>query len=256
LLGDPGAAVAVADWGGSDSSHSGGGNRWDHGGIGAKRGGPKWGVGIQRDRGDTGGGVRGIIKFPKPEVGIPRITDGSDRDDNLSDAQRAVRAARDAGPGNSRQVSENMVGESSPVTADRSPTTADANADSATDPRAEPPGAPMVGPSPPRVAVGNGRSPAAQLDPPSNGIDDGVPPEAAPVGTPRLAVPPPAPSDARSVPRLRLPVPYLDALRAGDPTGPLLGTAGLILIPLAGAALGYRQARAAQAADTLSRTSG
>jgi hypothetical protein len=40
---------------------------------------------------------------------------------------------------------------------------------------------------------------------------------------------------------------------AADLSEPLWGLAGLLLIPAAGAALGFRQARATQAAERLSR---
>ena len=45
----------------------------------------------------------------------------------------------------------------------------------------------------------------------------------------------------------------LGVRQAADLTDPLWGFAGLLLIPMAGAVLGYRQARAAQAAAELGR---
>ncbi|EHI10715.1 hypothetical protein KEK_21295, partial [Mycolicibacterium thermoresistibile ATCC 19527] len=74
---------------------------------------------------------------------------------------------------------------------------------------------------------------------------------------PAVEPPPPAPAEAPAPPRSWLPrgeIPVLrpwttdEPGRVGDPR---LGLAGLVLIPLAGAYLGYRQARAAQSAERL-----
>lgn len=49
-------------------------------------------------------------------------------------------------------------------------------------------------------------------------------------------------------------LPLGPAPRPGQPMTSLFGILGLLLIPLAGAALGYRQARAARAVGALPRT--
>jgi hypothetical protein len=107
---------------------------------------------------------------------------------------------------------------------------------------------------PPRVTVGNGRSPGIQSD------DDPAPRWRAPAPEPAPAPPPPPPPVAPAVPswadRISTPPPVpqqLSIAPAADWSDPLWGIAGLLLIPAAGAALGYRQARAAHAAERLDR---
>ncbi len=77
-----------------------------------------------------------------------------------------------------------------------------------------------------------------------------APPPAVPVVAPQpvVAQQVPAPRVAR-VEQSRLSVP--DVGRPGQPMTSLFGILGLLLIPLAGAALGYRQARAARAVGRL-----
>ena len=77
-----------------------------------------------------------------------------------------------------------------------------------------------------------------------------APPPAVPVVAPQpvVAQQVPAPRVAR-VEQARLSVP--DVGRPGQPMTSLFGILGLLLIPLAGAALGYRQARAARAVGRL-----
>ena len=101
----------------------------------------------------------------------------------------------------------------------------------------------------PRVRVGNGRSPGLQ----ANGqapvreapvVQEAPAPE--PVAVEVDVPPPPLPP----VEHLRPALPVVEEMARAevDPgTDPLFGLAGLVLIPLVGAALGYRQARAAQA---------
>ena len=101
----------------------------------------------------------------------------------------------------------------------------------------------------PRVVVGNGRSPGLQ--------DAGTEPaheypvtEVAPAVPVAIEVtiaplPPPLPPVERIQPP-RLVVGEMGPPEIDTPTDPLFGLAGLLLIPAVGAALGYRQARAAQ----------
>ncbi|HEX2285074.1 MAG TPA: hypothetical protein VHI10_09670 [Mycobacterium sp.] len=101
------------------------------------------------------------------------------------------------------------------------------------------------------MTVGNGRSPGIQSDDPE-------PRWRAPAGGPAPAPPPPPPPppmvDPPQQPSLvkKLvsppPTPRLTGARSGLAAGSLFGLAGLVLIPAAGAYLGYRQAKGARAA--------
>ena len=89
LIGDPGAAVAVADRGGSISPHFGGGNRSDDG---DKRGVLNRGGGDQRNLGGVFGGKRGIVgKLPDLKPDIPRTTVESNTSDTARDKRDANR---------------------------------------------------------------------------------------------------------------------------------------------------------------------
>ena len=102
--------------------------------------------------------------------------------------------------------------------------------------------------SPPRVRVGNGRSAVALNDPPAAPPLDsgaGAVPVAGPVGTlpTEVVAPPPGRSWVD-----RLSLPHLGASLPAQPTYPILGLTGLLMICATGAFLGYRQARATQRA--------
>jgi hypothetical protein len=106
---------------------------------------------------------------------------------------------------------------------------------------------------PPKVTFGDGRSP---------GVQDTDPEPRWRGGAPEPAPPPPPPAtevvDIAPAPRTdRTPRPpvirQLIVAPAAELTDPLWGVAGLLLIPAAGAVLGYRQARAAQAIAKLGR---
>jgi hypothetical protein len=106
---------------------------------------------------------------------------------------------------------------------------------------------------PPAVTFGNGRTP---------GTRDNIllPPAQAPVQQPAAELPPPPPAPAPSPPswvdRIAAPLAptkQLGVEPAADLSDPLWGIAGLLLIPAAGAVLGYRQARASQAVERLRR---
>lgn len=103
----------------------------------------------------------------------------------------------------------------------------------------------------PKVTFGNGRQPAPAPAPaivsapqPDVSPPPVVVPVPAPMGIPQSAVAPAAPVElsARH---------DWDSVRPGQPMISWFGLAGLVLIPLGGAALGYRQARAAKAASGL-----
>lgn len=118
--------------------------------------------------------------------------------------------------------------------------------------------------SPPQVNVGNGRAPVVVERggaPKSGGVSAPDPAPAAPAPVPRPAPPvqtsPPVSSVLSWTDLLVVaPVvpPQLSVAPTADSIDPLWGVAGLLLIPAAGAAVGYRQARAAQAAERLNPT--
>jgi hypothetical protein len=116
------------------------------------------------------------------------------------------------------------------------------------------PGSPSSKFEPPKVTVGNGRTPGIQ-------DDDREPRNWAPAPEPAPAPPPPpapAPQPPSWVERIYTPPAMpkqLGVTPASSLTDPLWGIAGLLLIPAAGAVLGYRQARAARAAAELGRHS-
>ncbi len=102
----------------------------------------------------------------------------------------------------------------------------------------------------PRVVVGNGRSPGLQDADPDPVSENPVAPEAAPAVPVAIEVtiaplPPPLPPVERIQPP-RLVFGEMGTAKIATTTDPLFGLAGLLLIPAVGAALGYRQARAAQ----------
>ncbi len=104
----------------------------------------------------------------------------------------------------------------------------------------------------PKVTFGNGRHPEPGPDIPAGPAPQpvavpppvAVVPRPAPLGIPQ---PPPRPSAPVDLSALHA----WDSTRPGQPWTSWFGLAGLLLIPLAGAALGYRQARAAKAAAGL-----
>jgi hypothetical protein len=117
-------------------------------------------------------------------------------------------------------------------------------------------GAPNVQFSPPLVTVGNGRTPSIQKSEPT-------PQWRAPAIQPAPVAPPPPSPPSVAAPssslmdRLSRPpalAQHLGVAQPNDWTNALWGLAGLLLIPAAGAVLGYRQARAAQAMNGLSRS--
>lgn len=101
----------------------------------------------------------------------------------------------------------------------------------------------------PKVTFGDGRTPDAQAsEAPRTPF---VAPEPAPPPPPVITAP--ARSWVHSVLVPPVVAQELGVRQAADLTDPLWGIAGLLLIPAAGAILGYRQARAAQAAAELGR---
>jgi hypothetical protein len=116
-------------------------------------------------------------------------------------------------------------------------------------------GAAAVGPpvTAPSVTIGNGRSPGILTGRPDDAPSRaGAPAAAGPAVTPAVVTPQLPPPDRLDVPPPQRAVAMLWAAAApGLPGGVLFGLAGLILAPIAGACLGYRQARASRAAAHL-----
>jgi hypothetical protein len=106
---------------------------------------------------------------------------------------------------------------------------------------------------PPMVTFGDGRTPGVQNNDEPPRVPHVAPEPAPPPPPPPPVVIAPAPS---WVDKINLPPVVAQELRvrqAADLTDPMWGVAGLLLIPATGAVLGYRQARAAQAAAELGR---
>ena len=101
----------------------------------------------------------------------------------------------------------------------------------------------------PKVTFGDGRTPDVQES--AAPRTPYVAPQPAPPPPPVVTAPPP--SWVHRVLGPPVVSQELGVRQAADLTDPLWGVAGLLLIPAAGAILGYRQARAAQAAAELGR---
>jgi hypothetical protein len=111
---------------------------------------------------------------------------------------------------------------------------------------------PSGGFKPPKVTFGDGRTPGVQdSDPGPRWRGGGA--EPAPPPPPATEVvdiaPPPSTNHTPRSPVIR----QLIVAPAAELTDPIWGVAGLLLIPAAGAILGYRQARGAHAASELGR---
>lgn len=220
LVSGPSVAAAIADPG-----HSGRGDRdnsdrnWGDSRGGSSRGGD--------DRGDTnrkpGGDFRGDDDGPSfGDSDGPQSRVGSGRTEIQQLSPGEVSSGEDSGSSN-RSGSDH-------------------------------PGSPKADLDPPRVTVGNGRSPGVQ--------DDGrrprigfTAPEPAPAPPPPPPPPPaPEPSWADRIYTPPSMPKQLAVTPAADWAEPLWGIAGLLLIPAAGAVLGYRQAKAAKAIAELGRS--
>jgi hypothetical protein len=222
LVGAP-ATMAIADPGGS-----GHGNRSDDRDWGISAGGPNRGGGGD-DRYSDNDNRGSDYNANPPTFNAPQTRVGSGRTDTDSTA----RAPETAGDFSTQ----------APAAAD---TPAGPPIGEASGP--ENVGAPTSRSSRPRVRFGNGRPPIVRHR-------TGEPPA---IGAPEIAPPPPVEVTAPALPpanRFHMPriLPQLEVAPATDWTDPLFGLAGLLLIPAAGAALGYRQAKAAQASEVLTR---
>jgi hypothetical protein len=106
---------------------------------------------------------------------------------------------------------------------------------------------------PPKVTFGDGRTPVVQdTDPEPRWRGDAsepAPPPPPPVTVVVDILPAPSAVPAPKPPIIR----QLVVAPSAGVTDPLFGLAGLLLIPVAGAIVGYRQARGAQSASKLNR---
>ncbi|GAC1650026.1 MAG: hypothetical protein NVS4B6_25410 [Mycobacterium sp.] len=106
----------------------------------------------------------------------------------------------------------------------------------------------------PKVTVGDGRTPDVQDHDSSPGWQGpGPAPAPAPPPPPQVITVPLNPPTIKPIREQHGVVEQLVTEPTGGLAGPLWGVAGLVLIPAAGAILGYRQARAAQSAAELGR---
>jgi hypothetical protein len=261
------ATVAVAEPGGS---HSDRGSSSDRGNVGGKgRGGSERhdydrrgnypsgvrgvggegnngkrddGASRKPDAGDDGTGAvdPGVIESPVARVGSGRVAAADTEESGPS-----LAAASDASDSSASRVSE-------PVTSAIAEAVSPGGSGSGLA------GAPSPQFDPPRVTVGNGREPRIWSGPPAPQWQAPAP-QPAPAVQPPPPPPPPLPAPPAS-PQSRVneksPPRVLTQQLGGvggatDWSNPLWGLAGLLLIPAAGAALGYRQARAAHAAERL-----
>jgi hypothetical protein len=246
VVGGPTAAVAIADPGGSHSNHSDHRDRadvrggWKHGGgdrDGGDRDGDRDRDGSDRGDGDYSGGSR------KPSTSgsdtAQRSTSGSSRSDTGSTTTTQA-------PQTSARTSQTATAGEAPE-----PQTPAGGPGSDTVSGADVARPPSSGPVQPRVTVGNGRSPGIQTHDPEPPRVTFVAPEIAPPPPP--VMPPPAPPSTEVSHPQRF-VPQFATAPSTNWSDPLWGLAGLVLIPAAGAVLGYRQAKAARDAEVLTRT--
>lgn len=219
--------TAIADRGdrGSHSSHSdtrgGAGN---DGRDGARRG----------DAGESGHAGRG-------ERGDRRAADAR-RDDSAPDSGRRVADS----PETARATESAETGRRTATTTRRPSTTPDRRG-SDRRPWPDPPGTEYTVPE-------RSAAPAREQAPQPRPVAPepravAAPPAPAVAPQPAAVAPDPAPRMAR-IEQSMLSIPT-DGARPGQPMTSWFGIAGLLLIPLAGAALGYRQARAARAVGRL-----
>lgn len=274
LVAGPVEGAAAAHPGDSHSDRSDNGHRSDNRGRGDSRDGSKRGNDNNDRRGD-GRGERGrggendVRKGGGSNYGR-NGGDNSNRRNDYGDDDRYTE--RDDGNGDKSTTAD--VGQRSVSASNRSaqvataslaPDTSDSADSGAVDVPTVPTfpvdqgGSDFLGTSsadpftPPQVTFGNGRTPAppeSDAQPPrvTYGVPDVAPAPPLPLPPAAPAAPVAATSPPSWVVRIGAPTaaPQLVGVAPADWADPLFGLTGLLLIPIAGAALGYRQARAAQ----------
>ncbi|UUO00757.1 hypothetical protein M4D79_18400 [Mycolicibacterium novocastrense] len=267
LVSGSGAAVAYAHPGdsrGSDRGHSAdrGGNHGGGSGNG-KHG---------NDRRDSkrptdskrGGDANGPGAPPSSRVGSGREDVPKPSPVDRSAAVDPESAGRTASPGPSanRAATPDASANRAAVAAAAPPVEAPVNTTVAGGPVASggsgAASAPAPAFEPPQATIGNGRAPQSPGPQSETRWQTGAPAPAGPVPAPPV-LPPLSPAPSAPAPLGGVGIPptvvrqFVVAPGAGT-SDPLWGLAGLLLIPVAGAALGYRQARAAQAAERIGRS--
>ncbi len=252
LVGGPSSAIAVAKPG--ESSHS-------HGGRDADRDGNRG-----RDDGTRNDSRRG----GDHNTGTNGKGDGFGRGGGNGGAGTTANGGSTAGSGaTSRSTTGAAATATTPTAASRAPQVAASTGDS--EPSTASPSLPAgvsEAPEPsagsglsvaapdivaPKVTFGNGRTPGDGAIHPVVAL----PQQGVTVALPAVVVPAPVPfgiPQAAAKPRARLDLAAArgwESARPGQPMTSWFGLAGLLLIPLGGAALGYRQARAAKSASRL-----
>ncbi len=276
LVAGPVEGAAAAHPGDSQSDRSDNGHRSDNRGRGDSRDGSKRGNDNNDRRGD-GRGERGRGAESDGRKGGGgnyghNFSDNSNRNDDYGDDDRYT----ESDDGNGDKSTTDDAGQRSVSASSRSAQVATASlapdtSDSADSGAVAVPtaptfpvdqggsdflGTPSADPfTPPQVTFGNGRTPAppeSDTQPPR--VTYSVP-DVAPAPPLPLPLPPAAPVAAVAatappswVVRIAVPTaaPQLVGVAPAGWADPLFGLTGLLLIPIAGAALGYRQARAAQ----------
>lgn len=255
------SAVAVADPGGR-GSHPG---HSDRGYETARRG-------DQGSRGDRSSNEsRGDGARRSEQDGARRNTSRRSESTSAGSQQSTARGtgsaatSTDQATGGTSRPNASVSGDSAaaPITAPTARTSGTAGSDDSTGGGSYPRRAVSEVPAEPGLprltAAGDESAEPAELltRPRISRVNTGVDVTVAP--TP-AALPDPEPLSPRQaaplrLARLNLPVAPLGSdTRPGQPMTSLFGILGLLLIPLAGAALGYRQARAARAVGALPRT--
>jgi hypothetical protein len=196
----------------------GSGSHSNHGGDNSGGGGNQYGRG-----GNAGGGNTSDTK-PKAGNNRPRTTVGSGRNDVAGGDTADDQPGQRSGP--------------------RQPTNLDRSGSSGGTATGTP------DPAPPTVRFGDGRSP--HYLPPVGAPHRSSAPTVAPAPPPNVIATPSSPS---VVDRLLSSSALLSqgGAQSGPLPDPVLGLAGLLVFPAAGGVLGYRQAKAAQAAKELGR---
>ncbi len=254
LLGGPSAAIALAD---PDNSHSdrGNGSNTDSGhGRGNSQSSDDDNNGNSNNNGKVGNGNSGSVNGGTGVNVSGAVTSGSAHADPSASRNDDVTPKVRIGSGRDNQQ---WLAPGGSIASDESGATGATGPGDV--PASDHQGLRTPAFESPRVTFGNGRNPGAHTDDSGPQYEAPAPqPQPAPAPPPPPPPPPPAPVAPPSwVDRIAtppIPTKQLGVAPAADLSDPLWGIAGLLLIPAAGAALGFRQARAAQAVERLRRS--
>jgi hypothetical protein len=229
------ATVALADPGGPRSDRDYSSDRSNDDGNG--RGGSDSGGDDRGGNGDDGSGA-----VDKGGVERPEVRFGSGRIDSVDVGELAPSLGAGSGGAAARSAAPDASVSGGAGAPGRSGT--------------DHGGAPSARFDPPRVTIGNGRTPGIQKrdSEPRWRTPAVEPAPAAPAPPPAAPLPAPPPTVVAPAPTAPVLTQQLSVAPPADWSDPLWGLAGLLLIPAAGAVLGYRQARAAHAVERLRRS--